>query len=475
MTAPVQVPEDIQSEEMPVDEMPVDELDENQPEAVQINTPDDLSSDHSAPTPSVLPVDPWTVGRGAITFTHGATVIEAAEIAEVGRKLHAYVTISQSGKAIYWSDLDLTSASARVAIGKNVPRPVGTTPDFWQKLMDGFCHGVMLKWQEGVRAKRLDGQEWIGESFVVSPMLPKDEPAIIYGDGKSGKGFLTLLLAYATMYPGVKLPGGLVTPTNSGGAVLYLDWESGQKHIQHRLHRIGKALGLPSTGIPFHYQQMGGRSLASAIRSIRADIRAHHVQLVIVDSLAPASMSVGTADGASGAIQFMTALNGLCQDFETAALCIGHVTKKKNKEVFGSVFFKNLARSLWHVTKERDGSVLEVTASHQEVNDGQLEGDIKVTFTFDPTGLIQVNGHGTEVLSVAGALKQVMTDTPPGGVYESLLLKAITQLIPDVDAKVVRKRLRMAVSSAYLTEEKTEFEMRYARGPQFAGWPTREK
>jgi hypothetical protein len=415
------------------------------------------------------PTDAWQIGRGTITYTHGSTILEAADIAELGRKLHAYVTIVQSGKAVYWSDVDVTSASARLSIGKSLTIPAGRPPSFWKDVLDAFCHGVMLRWQENARATLLIGQEWEGESFVVAPMVPRNEPSIIYGDGKSGKGYLAMLISYATMYPGVKLPGGLVAPSSGGGGVLYLDWESGQKRIQHRLYRVGRALNLPSQNLPFAYQQMGGRSLESSIRSIRADIREKTIKLLVVDSLAPASMSVGTTDGAGGAIQFMNALNGLCQDYEIAALCIGHVTKTKKKEVFGSVFFKNLARSLWAVTKERDGLVLEVTASHQEVNDGQLEDDLKVTFTFEPSGLVSVVGAGP-ALSIAGTLKQTLAVLPAGSLVP---LSTLLGRLPDADGKVVKKRLAHAVANKYLVETSGAWEASYTHGPKFTDWPSR--
>src|SRR3989442_2622213 len=136
------------------------------------------------------------------------------------------------------------------------------------------------------------------------------------------------------------------------------------------------------------------RALADEAPQLRADVARHGVELVIVDSLAPACGA--EPEGADAAIRAMNALRSFAG---TTRLVIAHVSKlaadqpKGATRPYGSVFVRNLARSAWELRRSDEADEeLVVAAYHRKRNEGRRSSPFGLTLGFAAHGAVTVQG-----------------------------------------------------------------------------------
>jgi hypothetical protein len=185
--------------------------------------------------------------------------------------------------------------------------------------------------------------------YLMDRLLPEGETSIIFGDGEAGKSMFSMFVAVA-MATGYPLPHG-IGPMDPGN-VLYLDYESDVEEHARRMKKIANGLGVDVPRNIFYRESH--RPIHEEADALAKEVAERDVQLIIVDSLAPACGDDPSAPGA--AIATMNALRSL----GGTRLAIGHVNKTdrdkpgSNQTTFGSIFWRNMTRSMWQLVPSQD-------------------------------------------------------------------------------------------------------------------------
>jgi len=275
---------------------------------------------------------------------------------------------------------NLTSLQTRGTIAKALKRnylDTSATWIDWDILISDVCLRVLKLYRNGTSAEEIWPSETvILPQFLIKPILPLHQPAIIFGDGGAGKGHIAIMLSILAQLPYVDNPLGLIASDQSTN-VLYLDYESDRDEFERTLSGLCKGMG-QSVGIK---RLQMAHKLSGAIEQIKKRVVEDSIGLLVVDSLAPASG--GNIAEAEPAIELYTALRTLPS---VTTLIIAHNSKdlEKRKSVYGSVFFTNLARSVWEVKKSQEEGSTEmlISMSHRKAN-RKLELPIGLSFQFN--------------------------------------------------------------------------------------------
>ena len=206
----------------------------------------------------------------------------------------------------------------------------------------------------------------------MAPLLVRDEPTILYGDGGTHKSRTALLLA-GTVATGRSIAPGIEAPTLAG-AVLYADWEQTAQVARGRLADLcgGRA---PSGVIyvrcarPFVHE-------AERLGRIAMDCGA---VLLVLDSVGFGLSGSGSDDDV--AASYFRELRGL----GLSSLLIHHTPKVGDPtRPYGSAYWTNGARLAWQMTATGPtaaGCAL-VSMICRKRNDGPLLAPRGLSYTF---------------------------------------------------------------------------------------------
>ena len=218
-------------------------------------------------------------------------------------------SIHPSGKPYQWLD-GLTTIEPLPAI---VAEILLREPDPWQvfTLRDAFAPRDPLVWLvEGmVSAGSLN--IWYGAPGTLKSMLLSDMAV------SSAAGYRWL------SKPGEPLTGLITQP----GAVMWLDFDNGQRRTHERFAALARARNLPDS-TPLYYVSMSSPILATgdteSIRALAARIIDRDVRLVIIDNLL--AVSGGVDENSADMQQPMAGLRWLAET-GTAVIVIHHQRK----------------------------------------------------------------------------------------------------------------------------------------------------
>ena len=246
----------------------------------------------------------------------------------------------------------------------------------WETLIEQLAYHVIKMHREGDPACEIDT---LGETqrpaFLVHPLLMENRPTILFGAGASVKSYVALLVAIVALLPWTNNPLGLRVAKRADP--LYLDWEDDWEEITWRAQAIMRGMQLGS--LPFQYRRCY-QPLANDLEEVQRLVLAQNIGLVIIDSLGLACG--GDLNAPAPTMAFFAALRAL----KVTALIIAHETKDeaRHKTPFGSVYFFNLARSVWRAvkTQEEGADQLVILLKHLKANAGRLEKPLAIEFTF---------------------------------------------------------------------------------------------
>lgn len=271
----------------------------------------------------------------------------------------------------------------------------------WGRILNDMCWRIQKIYKDGysnIEEVWPTGEIIPKPAFLIEPILPLNQPTILFGAPGSGKGHVALLLAILSQIPDYDNNLGLTMgnrPPESG--VLYLDYESDKDDFGRILSGLCQGIGL-SVGIK---RLSMSRSFVDCLDELRGKIISDKVNFLILDSLAPACGNVNIYDP-QPATSIFNALKTLPN---VTTLLVAHQAKDPNtraKSVFGSTFFEALARSIWEIKKsqEPDSNEMLVSLTHRKSN-RKRQLPLGFAFTFnDATGVISVARHelsGTEL------------------------------------------------------------------------------
>jgi len=148
-------------------------------------------------------------------------------------------------KLISQSQHNFTSPDGRNNLAVYLQKRHPLTMERWLEMLEQLSVLFLQKHRQGEPVSHITTEDKILEpEYLVHPILPLKQPAVIFGDGGVGKSYLSLCLAVCAFLPWKNNPLGL-TVREKGVKVLYLDWEADDNTVRWRLNRLKTGLGLP--------------------------------------------------------------------------------------------------------------------------------------------------------------------------------------------------------------------------------------
>jgi len=249
----------------------------------------------------------------------------------------------------------------------------------WDTIVEGICIQLIILYREGTPTEELwTNTDVEPPKYLIDPILPLRKPSILFGDGASGKTQMALLFSICVLLPWTNNPFGFKVEEHST-PVLYLDYETDEQEILWRMKCLQLGLDLPDVFI--HYRRCFV-PLTQDVENIKQAVEETGAGLIIVDNLGPACG--GELKDAEAATTIFSAVREIDKTF----LFIAHNSKSvdtKRKTVFGTVFFENLARSVWEVrsAKENEVDSLDLALYHHKANQSRLHAPMGFNITFN--------------------------------------------------------------------------------------------
>src|SRR3990167_261630 len=218
--------------------------------------------------------------------------------------------------------------------------------------------------------------------WLVEPFPRRRQPSEFFGDGGEGKSTLALAtcLSLTTGHPFI--PGVIIQQV---GNAYYADFESDIDDVIGVAHDLCKGAGVPFPKERLFYRRFSGALIDHADAILR-DIAAHQIDAIGVDSLvASGGMDANESEAAR---MYFNAI----RTFGIASLGVSHVSKGDDAKPFGSIFWWNLARNIWHIQKTQDAGEAKflVAMHHKKANRGALRKSVGLSVTFD-NGIVYRN------------------------------------------------------------------------------------
>ncbi len=338
-------------------------------------------------------------------------------------RLTAWITATTSAPGYEFPHLheeltNLTSARAKAELAKTLEArfPLDSA---WTEMVEQLAHAVIVAHREGEPVKTLKAQPLAPLSYLIDPVVPEHQPTVIFGEGGKGKSWVADLLCLIACTPWDDNPLGLGVgdPVN----VLYLDWESDEEDITSRYNLFLLGHSLADSG-RFHYRHCS-LPLVDDLEQIQQAIVNLKAKFVIFDSL---GLACGGDQMQQEAIRFFSGLRQL----RTTALILAHQSKDERKKasIFGSVFFFNMARSVWELksNQEEDSDLLQIGLFHRKANRGRKSAPLglSLTITNNSVQVAETDIRNIEALAASLSINQQILNTLHDG---ALAIKDIAE------------------------------------------------
>lgn len=193
----------------------------------------------------------------------------------------------------------------------------------WHALLEQMVVKVLQAHREGEPVVQL-AEHSASDALKhrINPVLQEKQATVLFGDGGSGKSFLSL---YWAILVASGTPAGRFHP--EPGNVLLLDYETDVDTHWSRVNQLtaGLNMAIPD-GLYYRYCY---QTIPADIEQIQREVFTKDIRLVIIDSAAPA---VGEPESAQMTSDYFKALRTL----KCTTLTIAHVSKMgKEHEVYG--------------------------------------------------------------------------------------------------------------------------------------------
>lgn len=215
----------------------------------------------------------------------------------------------------------------------------------WTLLIEATAVLVLRRYREGEPPHRLNADTPVQDlSYQVNPLVHHRKVTILYGDGGLGKSSLALVVGML-----VATGGSVAGLSAVRGQVLFIDYEDDIDVHARRRRAIAEchpALGAADLIYQKHHEPIWN-ILPALLRQVQLD----RIQFIVLDSLAAATGGDASAEAATKAFRALRMLN-------CGALVLAHIPKTNEQQqeagIYGSVFYKNFARSTWELKKEQE-------------------------------------------------------------------------------------------------------------------------
>ena len=311
-----------------------------------------------------------------MTWPALSIVAEIDRIKESNHEVKAELSISSSRITspghLRSGRINLTSTAARHSFAKSLLARESDVD--WDLIMEQVAVTILQEHRSGNPVVELDGNmdaPALDNKWVVSGIVQKNNPTLIYAPGSHGKSWVGQWLAVLAD-AGISA-GGLEVEPSTG---LLLDWETDVVELSSRVTLIRRGLGLTGPGHILYKAMTQG--LAADIESIRKICVEKSVGLLVLDSLG--SACAGEPESAEVVIRMFSCLRSL----GVSSLCIDHVSKEGS--LFGSVYKFNAARQVFEIKKsqEEDANKLVLALFHRKASNSRLRSPMGFELVFSP-------------------------------------------------------------------------------------------
>lgn len=263
--------------------------------------------------------------------------------------------------------VDLKSAQSRWAVSSQLEKVNELFVLNWDWFIDCVAFKIIAlsRQQEPIKEIASNPDITLVPDYVLKPLLYRGHPTVIFGDKNTCKSLTALVASFIVQLPYPENKLGLIPGDDKTCFCLYLDYEDEEATFTKRWTAIQRGFNVAEElDMTIFYKRMAS-SLADSVETLRNEIIDRHIGLLIVDSLAPAAG--GNLNDPEPAIEYHQALRAL----GVTSLTLAHNSKDpltKRKSIFGSVFFTNLARSIWQAERDAERIPDEATISLTQVN-----------------------------------------------------------------------------------------------------------
>lgn len=292
--------------------------------------------------------------------------------------------------AVSIGDFNLSSVQARSTRAKLLTARAAVDGLDWLGLLEEFCQRVLAAERSGSPGAYLHtfSKPKTEDTLKIGGIvLPRNHPAILFGDGGAAKSYTALYIA-----------GRL---SKSGLSVALFDWElSGSEH-RDRLERL---FGDPMPNILYARCK---RPLSVEAERLSRMVREKKIDYAIYDSISFACD--GPPESAEVASDYLRALGQI----GVGSLNVAHISKAEgaDQKPFGSAFWHNGARSTWFAKCNNSSDhTIDVGFFHRKSNLGRLHQptSFEITFTDEATIFRQTNPGDVDELASQLTVKQRM-------------------------------------------------------------------
>jgi len=292
-------------------------------------------------------------------------------------ELQFYSNNNDGDSLIHIARVNLLSTSALSTLCKKLEKRCQAP---WDGILTQLTDKVLTIARRGEPAEEIwpNENDTLEAEYLLEPLLYLNHPSVIFGDYGSLKSIMGLAIAYVVQLPLCDNNLGLITLEQSTPC-LYLDYEDDPSSFRKRWSALGKGFG--EAKMPILYRRMTS-PLADSVEQLSHIIESKKIKLLLVDSLGPAAR--GNLNDPEPAIRYHSALRQL----GITSLTLAHTAKdplSKKRTIFGSVFFTNLARSVWECKAEQEVGEDEaiISLKHAKANLSRLHPPLGYRFTFN--------------------------------------------------------------------------------------------
>ncbi len=292
---------------------------------------------------------------GRINFSwgieHMTASVSRARYSSDGEAGAEVIFKQASGAHIHQCRLNLLSTRAQGSLANELSKRYELTSyNFtWDAALEQLCVLTLRCLRDGDPVVVLDTEKEMPiPAWVLEPVLPKNQPSLIFGLGASGKSYLALAMAACVSIPWTNNPLGW-WPGTEPKRVLLLDYETEEDEATYRIKKLRKGMGLPAFRMWYLHCAL---PLRDDLDRVSQTVLDNKVDLVIIDSVTGAVG--GNLLEAEPVLGYFMALRQL----KTTTLSIGHTAKgvdplqpTRKKTPFGSVFFENFSRMIYETQR----------------------------------------------------------------------------------------------------------------------------
>ena len=321
-----------------------------------------VSTELSAPV-----VDQSVANRRTVRWADEDLIAELSRISDNRSGLDCRILFRTHTTAIYGPvRLNLLSSSSRESLIRQLK--TRNKEVNWSMALDQITNLVSTSLDDAGSGIDMRYYKPSGDKagWAIRPFLQDKSASLVFGTGGEGKSTLVVAMLLS------KASGRAFLPNIDPGApsgVLFCDWEDNEENFWITCNALLEGMNMTFDDLlmPVVYRHFAG-SLGDYTDVISDEIARHRIEVLAIDSLVASSGSEHSPNDAEAARVW----HQVVSSFGIASIGITHIAKSsanKDGTPFGSVYYFNLARAIWQVSRENESEHSSVLAvAHRKSN-----------------------------------------------------------------------------------------------------------